>query len=164
MNLGKTLLALSMVLVTAGAHATVTDWGVHDDVEFGFGYGAGAFSDVFSFTLPVLGEVSASAVSTVLKPKVGPFWGDVKLYEGVYGSAATLLGGFSFGPNTAYNFYTMPGLEAGSYYYEVSGVYKGKGSYALDSEFMMAVPEPETYMLLFAGLGIVVASRRYKKG
>lgn len=163
MNLGKTLLALSLAVGTASAHALVTDWGVHDDVEFGFGSGSGAFSDVFSFSLPAEGDVSASAISTVLKPKVGPFWGDVKLYEGVYGGATTLLGSFSFGPNTGYNFYTTPGLDAGPYFYLVSGVYNGKGSYALDSEFSPAVPEPETYMLLCAGLGIVVASRRYKK-
>lgn len=159
MKLSKTLIALALVSLSGGVHAAVTDWGVHDDVEFGFGSGSGAFTDVFSFTLPVLGDLSASAVSTVLKPKVGPFWGDVKLYEGVYGGAATLLGGFTFGPTTAYNYYTIPGLDAGSYFYTVSGTYNGKGSYALDSSFL-PIPEPETYALMGAGLGLLLISRR----
>lgn len=163
MKLSKTLIVLGLAAFSAASQAAVTDWSAHDDVEFGFGSGSAAFTDIFTFSLPVLGDVSTSAVSTVLKPKVGPFWGDVKLFEGVYGGVSSLIGGYTFGPTTAYNFYTIPGLTAGSYYYQVSGVYNGKGSYALDSEFTAAIPEPETYALLFAGLTAVVASRRYKK-
>jgi hypothetical protein len=52
-------------------------------------------------------------------------------------------------------------LAAGSYFYGVSGTGTAVGSYTLTST-VVAVPEPETYALLAAGLGIVgfVASRR----
>lgn len=157
---------LALTLATAAVSvnaATVTDWGVHDEVEFGFGSGSGAFTDIFSFTLPGMGDLSTSAVSTVLKPKVGPFYGQVQLFEGVYGGMATLLGGFTFGPNTAYNYYTVPGLSAGSYYYAVSGTYNGRGSYALDSAYVPAVPEPETWALLGIGMVAVAAARRSRR-
>lgn len=163
MKAAHVLFVLGFTIAATGAQAAVTDWGVHDEVEFGFGSGSGAFTDVFSFTLPAVGDLSTSAVSTVLRPRVGPFYGEVKLFEGVYGAASTLLGGFTFGPTTAFNYYTVPGLSAGSYYYQVSGVYNGRGSYALDSAFALAVPEPETWGLLGIGLLAVAASRRARR-
>lgn len=163
MKLISSALFAGLMAVSGLTHAAITAWDVHDDVELGFGSGSGAFSDVFTFELPSAGEVSSSAVSSVLKPKVGVFWGEVKLFSGIYGGAASLLGGYSFGPSTAFNFYTIPGLAAGDYYYLVSGTYAGKGSYLLDSEFTSAVapvPEPETYALLALGLGCIAVARR----
>lgn len=165
MKLISSTLLVGLLALSGATHAAVTAWGEHDDVELGFGSGSGAFSDVYTFELPSAGEVSSSAVSSVLKPKVGVFWGDVKLYSGVYGGPASYLGGYTFGPSTAFNFYTVPDLTAGFYYYLVSGTYAGKGSYLLDSEFTSAVvpvPEPETYALLALGLGCIAVARRSK--
>lgn len=163
MKLISSALLVGLLAISGMSHAAVTAWGEHDDVEFGFGSGTGAFSDIFTFELPSAGDVSSSAVSSVLKPKVGVFWGDVKLFSGIYGGMASLVGGYSFGPSSAFNFYTVPGLAAGDYYYQVSGTYAGKGSYLLDSEFTSAavpVPEPETYALLALGLGCIAVARR----
>ena len=163
MKLFSSALAIGLLALSGVSHVAITAWDEHDDVEFGFGFGAGAFSDVFTFTLPSMGEISSSAISSVLKPKVGVFWGDVKLYSGAYGGPASLVGGYTFGPTTALNYYTAPGLAAGEYFYMVSGTYAGKGSYALDSSFTstaVPVPEPETYALLALGLGCIAVARR----
>lgn len=165
MKLISSVLAVGLFAVAGVGHAAVTDWGAHDDVEFGSGFGTGAFLDIFKFTLPTAGDVTSSALSSVLKPKVGAFWGDVKLFSGTYGGASSLVGGYTFGPTTAFNFYSTPGLMAGDYFYQVSGTYAGKGSYLLDSEFtstVVPVPEPETYALLALGLACVAIGRRSK--
>ena len=54
-------------------------------------------------------------------------------------------------------------LAAGSYYYAVFGVSPGFAAYSINSAAVATpVPEPETYAMLLAGLGIVgfVARRR----
>lgn len=56
-------------------------------------------------------------------------------------------------------------LSAGNYYIEVKGIANGSkgGSYAADVQ-VLAVPEPETYAMLAAGLGLIgFASRRKAK-
>lgn len=166
MKLFSSALAIGLLALSGVSQAavTVTDWDVHGEVEFGGGKGYGAFTDIYTFTLPTAGDISSSAVSLVLKPKVGAFLGDVTLFSGTYGGSSSWLGAYKFGPNTALNFYSAVGLLAGDYFYQVTGSYAGLGgTYAFASEFTstaVPVPEPETYALLALGLGCIAVARR----
>lgn len=144
------------------AHAAVNQWAEHANVEFGFASGSGRFADVFSFHLPTAGDLSASAVSAVLLPAVGPFSGELTLYEGSVAGSHSALGGFSFGPDSGRDAWTLMGLGAGDYFYQVSGEYTGYGSYLLTSSFRSSIPEPHSFALLLAGFGVLLASRRMR--
>ena len=159
MNL-KTITAASLVaLTTLSSQAANTDWGSHGLLETGWATASNtAIFDTFQFTLAGASTVESSAIS--FGAIVG---GAYSLYS--YGTD----GLFGTSDDTGIGAWTLNGahhtvsLGAGSYYYSVLGGASGTASYVLSSAATAApVPEPETYALLAAGLGIVgfVASRR----
>ena len=117
---------------------------------------AGIFQDVYSFTLVDPGSLSGNAVAV----NFGGY--------NILGLTVTLqdssfaLVGTDNTPNTGF---TFAGLAAGTYALNVLGFATGSqgGFYAGGMIAETApVPEPETYALMLAGLGVLsfVASRR----
>ncbi|CAN5175074.1 hypothetical protein BH11PSE10_BH11PSE10_13200 [soil metagenome] len=162
MNL-KPLVAASLVaLASIGAQAITTNWGAHDPLEPGGAFSLGGFiDDTYQFTLGSSYMVSSSTYTLfgTIAPATYSLWtlgGD-----GLVGTADDVgLGGWTF--NATPTVHTLT-LGAGSYYYSVFGKSLTPAAYAIASSIAAApVPEPETYAMLLAGLGVVgfVASRR----
>jgi hypothetical protein len=156
----KTIAAASVVALTAlSSHAASTDWSSHGLLEVGWNTATSApVFDTYSFTLGGQSTVESSVVT--FGALVG---GAYSLYsygtDGMFGTADD-VGVGAWTTNGVHNTVT---LDAGSYYYTVLGGALGTASYVISSAATAApVPEPETYALLGAGLGIVgfVASRR----
>ena len=144
------------------AHATVTNWGVHGDIEYGVGTpGTGAFADIFTFTLPIFNNLDSVAVANNLLPIEHVTNGTVSLYQGIFGDAIpdVLKMSYGFNGTTGSTQHTALGLtNGGSYYYKVSGIGSGSdgGFYTLSSSLLpVPVPEAETYMMLMAGVGLM---------
>lgn len=153
----KSIAAASVVALTAlSSQAASTDWGAHAAFEVGGNTVMGAVFDTYSFSL---GSDSMVTSSVIANP--GSFLGAAyTLYstgaDSAIGGGDDMLIG-AWGLNTA-NTVT---LGSGSYFYSVLGGAAGSATYAISS-VAAPVPEPETYALLGAGLGIIgfVASRR----
>ena len=158
----KTIAAASVVALTAlSSHAADTNWGTHDLLEVGVGSTAGgAIFDTFSFWLGSQSSVASSVVS--FGTVVG---GAYSLYsfgsDGLKGTGDDVgIGAWTFNGTPAVH---TVSLASGSYYYSVLGGAPGGASYVISSAATTApVPEPETYALLGAGLGVIgfLASRR----
>lgn len=155
----KTLVAAMAALTALSSQAASWDWDSHGALEIGGNtVAAGAIFDTFEFSLGATSNVTSAALS--FGNIVG---GAYSLYsfgtDGLMGTTDDVgLGAWTFGATT----HTVS-LNAGSYYYSVLGGAMGTASYAIASSAVAApVPEPETYALLGAGLGIIgfVASRR----
>jgi hypothetical protein len=159
-----------------------TDWAAHDftdigETSFAPKAGSGKFTDTFSFTLSQSANLFASLLSGQFDPSKGNFSGELRLFSGLFddGLSDTQIGSmFSFNKNSpVLDSVSFAGLQAGSYYYEVQGELSKVGGskfYALNSVALAsdgdvpAVPEPETYAMLLAGLGVVgIAARRRVK-
>lgn len=162
--------AVALVGLTAGgAQATVTDWGTHDPVEFGtatpFLLAPGAFSDIFEFVLATTTDVSTSAVAINNGSILNIAGGSVWLYSDLGAKGVSVedefVSAFAFKGNTGSVVHTISPLDAGSYYYKVSGNANGTygGGYSLTST--IAVPEPGTWaMFATGGLLLGFALRR----
>lgn len=156
----KSIAAAVVALTAISSHAADADWGAHAPLALDITVlPAGSFFDTFSFTL------GAQSIVTGSVDTFGSVIGGFSLWDkggdGLIGTSDDLgLGGGAFGGTTSLT------LGAGSYYYAVSGNAFSAGGYAIASSAVAApVPEPETYAMLAAGLGIVgfVASRRRRQ-
>ena len=183
MTLTKTALALVLGLgLAAGANATtttvthVTGSGFGGSIMLGDGVAKevyvpkGTFEDIYYFSI---GEIlgSEGQVSVWYAPKSGyTFASDltISLYKGTYGDStpdvlkATL-------PKTGPTTYYGDGVydTTGDWYYTISGEANGTkgGHYSFwVGTYTAPVPEPETYAMLLAGLGLMgtIARRRGK--
>lgn len=133
--------------------ATVT--GMHNSI----------FEEFANFTIPTLSSVSGSANAYSLN-----LWGinvseitglTVEVWSDSHPSGSTLFASFS--GNNATN--VIGDLAAGQYHLDISGMlgssaHIGQYSVALQA---LPVPEPETYAMLLAGLGLLGFSVRRRK-
>jgi hypothetical protein len=163
------LLAAAIATAAAfGAHATTTDWGIHGPLEVvATQVGAGSFSDLVWFSIPTPSDLSSTTVANNLTlgstQVLNINGGQVSLYKEA-GATDTLLASYSFDGTTGSTSHTVADLGAGQYYYQITGTASGNygGFYSLTST-VSPVPEPETYALLLAGLGVVGSLYRRRK-
>ena len=124
-----------------------------------FSHGAGAFFDSFNFTIGTPGTLSASAVSINLANLLNITGLNGTLWDNHHPNGLNIFGTFSGNNITA----SFSNLAAGNYHIDFTGNATGAlgGSY-LAAVSVAAVPEPETFAMLLAGLGLMgtVARRR----
>ena len=133
----------------------------------------GSFMDVFTFSLTELSDTISSAVSLFLPGLDGSgssyeidngslaLWTDPE-GDGV-GGADTQIAWTAFGD--ANGVLAVNSVAAGAYYWAVAGDAVGvNGGAYLFSANTAPVPEPETYAMMLAGLGLLgfVGKRRMK--
>ena len=148
------------------AHATDTIWGTHDPIfEFsGPNFVSGSFNDSIFFSLPA--ALNLLFNTTVSNNNTATFSikdGLVSLYaDGAVSD--TFLGSFPFTGATGVSSHEFAPVSGGDYFYRITGVANGTsgGLYNVTSTVTTPVPEPQTYALLLAGLGVIgfVARRR----
>lgn len=134
---------------------------------------AGTFTDTFTFTLPANGGSGYSVINFPLSiPGVGTFntlFNAISLYSaGANGSPGggddTFLAS-AVGADSGTLSITFGPTAAGRYYLDVFGRTDGTlGGLYSGSISVTAVPEPESYAMLLAGLGVMgaIAIRRNK--
>ena len=165
MHLKPLLVASSLAAASLGSYAVTTNWGTHAPLEPGGAFTQGGFvDDTFEFTLGSNYLVASSAFT--LFGTVAPATYSIFTVggDGLVGTVDDAgLYAWTFGATPAVHTVTLGG---GSYYYSVFGKALGPAAYAISSSITavppVPVPEPETYAMLLAGLGVVgfLARRR----
>ena len=180
----KAWVAAAAVALSSPAMADVFDFGEvtlsQGDSFFGLGFvmhDVGAFEDYFLFSLNDPGVTLWRGAANFNTPTLANFstigLGKLEIYfdRGAHGVDGddVLAGELASGNDISY---VNDGLNNDSYYLKYSGVVSGPTaaiySYALGVEVaagvrsVTAVPEPDTYAMVLAGLGMlgVVARRR----
>ena len=133
---------------------------------------AGSFSDVYTFTLSQDSDTVTSAVA-LQQPNIDGGGFDYNIEGGSFGLYSdadgdgmngTLISSTTFGSNNTS--LTADSVAAGSYYFVVAGNASGDlgGIYNFTTN-TAPVPEPETYALMLAGLGLLgfVGKRRMRQ-
>ena len=177
---------LALVMGSFGAQASQTDWGVHIPVEVVSPTKApGAFLDLYTFKIASSSTLASTAVAANVSISLPVSVDVLEITGGTYslwstGGNGALGGGddyslaaWAFNGATGSTSNTVSPLVAGNYYYAVGGLATGLlgGQYTLVSVvtpipiFGTAhppVPEPETAVMMLAGLGALgfLARRR----
>ncbi|MBL8378897.1 MAG: FxDxF family PEP-CTERM protein [Burkholderiales bacterium] len=168
--LKRSAVALAVAGACSGAGATTTDLGAitFGATAFNGSASPGLFTDVFKFLAPANGGSAYSVVDFPLTIPFGTFgtsFSSLKLWSNPNGTVgdfddvqvATGTGGgssmnLSFGPSVGGNYYLeVKGTATGS----LGGLYSGAIS-------LSPIPEPGTYGLFLAGLGLIgtIVTRR----
>ena len=165
MKLKHLILALGLVSVASMANATTTavgPVGVGVPAPFSGIAAPGSFNDIFTFDLPTNGGSGYSVINfPVSIPGVGSFntlLTTMSLFsnaDGILFSADDqLLSTASGGPGSLD--LSWGASAAGSYYLNITGITNGSlGGLYSGAISVTAVPEPETWAMLVAGLGLV---------
>lgn len=144
-----------------------------DENAYSVTHGVGSFTDIFTFTLTDLSNTISSAVSLLL-PGLDGGDSSYEINNGTLslfadtdangaGGSDVLLGTVAYGD--ANGVLSVNNVEAGAYYWAVAGDAVGtNGGVYLYSANTAPVPEPETYAMMLAGLGMLgfVGKRRMK--
>ena len=183
----QTLVALALAGVFSSAQAATIslegddfpyDLGANptDENAYSVTHGVGSFYDVFTFTLTeAINDTISSAVSLYL-PGLGDNASSYEINNGQLslfadtdangaGGADVLLGSVAYGDSNGV--LAVNNVSAGAYYWAVAGDAVGsKGGVYLFSANTAPIPEPETYAMMLAGLGMLgfMGKRRMKNG
>jgi hypothetical protein len=172
MKLKSLAAASALALAAFGAQAqTVVPWGNHDAGELGgtlfFGTGSNfPFDFVYTFSLAAPHSLLAVGVTNDAPGVFDISGAQAQLYAS-NGNANynddTLVSGFNFDSTAIVNLFNS--LAAGDYYYRVTGMVTGPqgGSYLLSSS-LQPIPEPGTWALLAAGLGVIGFMAKRRRG
>jgi hypothetical protein len=164
MNVRNLVACSALALASAGALATTYNIGslplaplIYSNTA-SLPFSLVPFTDQYNFVFPLTGAgASGSAVSVSVAGLLNINTIQVALFTS--GGAGLGSGGAGFASSLS-NIALTPGA---SYYYTVTGVANGAagGAYSFIAS-AAPVPEPETYGLMLAGLGVVVflAARR----
>jgi hypothetical protein len=123
---------------------------------------SGSFSDV------LLGQITLGGTSTVggttsYVTSYNLFGMDFTLPVVTFSSVSLYLNGLSVGTSNS-NAFTFANLGAGTYSLKATGSVAGGGSNFIAAQYQVtAVPEPETFAMLLAGLGVMGAIARRRK-
>ncbi|HEY1181344.1 MAG TPA: FxDxF family PEP-CTERM protein [Rhodocyclaceae bacterium] len=158
-------LSVAVIAATASmSHAATTDWGpVAPGTTFSTSLSVprlGAFEDTYSFSLltSAIGDMKRS-VTVTLDEFGSPESGFIGLSYGLYSAVTNTLLSSSY--DALSKKYMFSGISAGDYYLKVAGDGWRNGSgvdmpkYNALVSITAAVPEPETYAMFLAGLGLV---------
>jgi hypothetical protein len=161
----KLLAAAAISTLAFGAQATTVDWGVHGDLEVAAVLdAAGQIDDMITFSIPGSSNIASTTVANNLMSVLNITNGRVELFKDNGGGSTTRLGGYTFDGTTGSTWHSVMDLTAGNYFYEVKGRATGSsgGFYSITSA-VTPVPEPESYAMLLAGLGVVGSLYRRRK-
>ncbi len=163
----KKIIFVLMLVGTASANATVTDLGnVNPAIPTTFTgsvLSPGPFNDIFSFILPPNSGSGYSILNFPLSiPGAGNFntiISSISLYSNadgiLFNGDDTNVASFLVPGGNTIGFTGEPSL-GGSMYISISGIANGSlGGLYSGSISVSAIPEPETYSMLLAGLGII---------
>lgn len=172
MKMKKLAVALIVALGATVAQATTYNLttSLNPVAQTGTNNVTGSFSDILNFTVANPYTLVAGAVMDVPLSFTLPGGGITVSIADITGLTASLYNGFgavgtALGSQGASDYLSMSGiLAAGSYSLKITGTGNGQNGYGLYTytAFAQAVPEPESYAMFLAGLGLMgfVAARR----
>jgi hypothetical protein len=162
-KLQPALAALSLCAAAAvPVHATEVDWGALGVAKAGAAVPLpGFFDDLYTFTLASAATVSSVVVSNDLTTPSADVYFIIGGAYGLYADPDGIAGNgddLELGPGlvsfngTSGDLVNSVDVAAGSYYFRVVGLAAGiaGGAYQITAT---AVPEPQTWALMLAGLG-----------